>query len=147
MKHVISVMLLIIIAIGCYAQTATSYFTKDGTAIGGYDPVAYFTDSAAIKGDSKFSYTWEGTKWQFKNQANMDAFKKEPVRYAPQYGGYCAFGTCKDHKSPTDPAAFTIVYNKLYLNYNPAVKAMWIKDTKANIEKADSNWVHLKDKY
>lgn len=140
--------LLILFAV-CFgysgAQTVT-YYNPDGVAINGYDPVAYFVDHAAVKGVKQFSYSWQGTEWHFKNQANLDAFKADPEKYSPQFGGYCAYGASEDHKSPTEPAAFTIVNGKLYLNYNLKVKELWMKDTNGNIRKAEANWVTLKDK-
>ena len=140
--------LTIVLFVSCFcagAQT-TTYFNSDGIAIRGYDPVAYFTESKPVEGTSQFSYTWQGTRWHFKNQANLDLFKASPEKYAPQFGGYCAYGASENHKAPTDAAAFTIIDNKLYLNYNLKVKEIWMKDTKGRIEKADRYWVTLKDK-
>lgn len=145
MKRLLSFTLLIAFASLAQAQ-APAYCNQDGVAIKGYDAVAYFKDSAAIAGNKQFSYTWQNTEWHFKNQANLDAFKATPEKYAPQFGGYCAYGVSQDHKSPTDPAAFTILNNKLYLNYNPKVKTLWMKNTSGNIEKAEANWPALKDK-
>ncbi|MEO5999656.1 MAG: YHS domain-containing (seleno)protein [Chitinophagaceae bacterium] len=146
MKRLFSTVLISVIVLTSHAQSPSAYCNQDGVAIKGFDPVAYFTDNAATEGDKKFSFTWQGSEWHFKNEANMEAFKKDPAKYAPQFGGYCAYGASQDHKSPTDPKAFTILDSKLYLNYNPKVKEVWIKDTKGYIQKADSNWVHLKDK-
>jgi hypothetical protein len=89
---------------------------------------------------------YKDAKWLFATQADLDAFKGSPERYAPQYGGYCAYGTSQGHKAPTKPETWTIVNDKLYFNYNPKVKEMWLKDQQALIEKADKNWVELKDK-
>jgi len=135
---------LVVFATTVFAQT--QYFTKDGAAISGYDPVAYFTDNAAVKGTAAFSYDWNGTTWQFKNQVNLDAFKSNPQKYAPQFGGYCAYGVSEDHKSPTEPTAFTVVGDKLYLNYNMKVLELWRKDMDDRIVKGDKNWVKLKDR-
>ncbi len=146
MKGVYTTLLVSVIVLATYAQTSSAYYNQDGVAIKGYDPVAYFADNVATKGEKKFSFSWQASEWHFKTEANREAFKKDPAKYAPQFGGYCAYGTSQDHKSTTDPKAFTIMDNKLYLNYNPKVKEMWIKDSKGNIEKADSNWVHLKNK-
>lgn len=121
----------------------TSYFNSNGVAINGYDPVAYFTDNAAVEGSKEFTYSWEGTEWHFKNQANLNSFKANPAKYAPQYGGYCAYGVSDNHLSPTRPEAFTVLDNKLYLNYNPKVMEMWRKDTKGFIEKAEKYWPEL----
>jgi YHS domain-containing protein len=145
MKRVFTIILFALSV--CYSDAQTiHYYNPDGVAIKGYDPVAYFVDNAAVEGTKQFMYSWQGTEWHFKNQANLDAFKANPEKYAPQFGGFCAYGASQDHKSPTEPAAFTIVNDKLYLNYNLKVKALWIKDTKGNIEKAEGNWVTLKDR-
>lgn len=131
--------------------TATAFaqqsavFSPDNQAIRGYDPVAYFTDSKPVKGSPDFTYQWQEATWSFASQANLDAFKADPVKYAPQYGGYCAYGLSEGHKAPTDPDAFTIVDDKLYLNYNPKVKTLWTKDRDARIKKADANWPTVKD--
>ncbi|WP_462254469.1 YHS domain-containing (seleno)protein [Ferruginibacter sp.] len=124
---------------GIYAQQ-TKYCSKEGIAIKGYDPVAYFLQHEALEGNENFSTAWSGSKWKFISQANLDSFKLAPQKYAPQYGGYCAYGLSENHKAPTDPQAWTIVDNKLYLNYNPKVKEMWLKDTTAKIKAADNNW-------
>jgi YHS domain-containing protein len=144
MKHLYTIALLFL---AHYAQSqAPAYFSEDGKAIKGYDVVAYFTDNAASKGLKQFSYAWQGTVWYFKSQSNRDAFKASPEKYAPQFGGYCAYGVSEDHKSPIDPKAFTILNNKLYLNYSGAVKKVWLKDTVERIEKAEKLWMTLKDK-
>ena len=110
-------------------QAQQNTFTAKGAAINGYDPVAYFLQQQAVPGNDSLSYTWNGAKWQFSTQANLDSFKRSPASYAPQFGGYCAYGMSQNHKAPTDPNAWTIVQGKLYLNYNMQVKKMWINDT------------------
>ena len=122
---------------------AKSYSGKNGIAINGYDPVAYFTERKAVEGKDHFSWNWSGSTWKFASQLHLDSFRLEPERYAPQYGGYCAFGCSENHKSPTDPKAWTIVQDKLYLNYNAAVKNLWIKDTINRIKLADGFWPAL----
>lgn len=115
----------------------------DGVAIKGYDPVGYFTEGKAEMGKSMHSYNWMGAEWHFKNEKHLTMFKENPEKYAPQYGGYCAYGTSKNHLSSTDPKAWVIVDGKLYLNTNPNVKDMFKKDTEDNIMKADKNWPEL----
>ena len=144
MKKLVTIALVMIAGSIAHAQSSP-YYTQDGVAIKGYDPVAYFADHAAVAGAKPFSYVWQNATWTFKNDTNMNLFKANPEKYAPQFGGYCAYGASQNHKSPTDPNAFTIVNDKLYLNYNPRVKEMWVKDTTGNIAKAESNWVTLKD--
>lgn len=135
---------LLLAAATTWAQAQDPTFTTDGIAIRGYDPVAYFTESAPVKGNKDYTYSWNGAVWQFKNQENLSAFKANPEKYAPQFGGFCAYGVSENHKSPTEPDAFTIVNDKLYLNYNVKVKQLWLKDRDARIEKAISNWATLK---
>ena len=92
----------------------TGYFGN--VAIKGYDPVAYFTEGRPTKGAPKFSYDWLGATWHFTNAGNRDAFAAEPVRFAPQYGGFCALGTANEEASANiDPEAWRIVSGKLYL--------------------------------
>jgi len=138
-------MLVVFTALSATAQQAPAYCNEKGIALKGYDVVAYFTDHAAVEGSRKFSYNWEGTEWHFKTQDHLDAFKANPQKYAPRFGGYCAYGASENHKAPTDPHAFTIISDTLYLNYNLKVKEMWVKDTDGYIKKAAKNWETLKD--
>jgi YHS domain-containing protein len=124
--------------------SADEIFTTNGVAINGYDAVAYFTDHKPVKGSNKYTTSFKGATFQFASAAHRDAFAKDPERYAPQYGGYCAFGTAQGHKATTEPQAFTVIDQKLYLNYNDAVRAQWQSDTGGYIEKADTNWDKVK---
>jgi hypothetical protein len=119
------------------------YYSPAGTAIKGYDPVAYFVQNKAVMGSDKYTVEWSGSLWKFISQSDLDSFKLAPEKYAPQYGGYCAYGASENHKAPTDPNAWTIVNNKLYLNYDSKVKEYWIKDTTARIKTADNLWPEL----
>lgn len=123
---------------------AGEYFEKDGVAIRGYDPVAFFTQDQAVKGSAKFAAEHEGSVFHFASQANRDAFVANPARYAPQYGGYCAFGTASGYKAAIDPQAFTIVAGKLYLNYNEDVRRQWSKDIPGMVSKADRQWPEVR---
>jgi len=128
------------------AFAQTSFFaTKDG-AIQGYDPVAYFEEGKAIKGNASFTTKWDGAEWFFSSQENLDLFQVDPKKYAPQYGGYCAYGVAKGGLYETEPEAWTIVDGKLYLNYNTKIKKDWEQDIPGFIVKADENWPGLKGK-
>lgn len=129
-----------------FASYGQNYLNTNGIAAGGYDVVAYFKQHEAIKGNSQFTFSWQNVNWQFSNVANLEAFRKNPQQFAPQFGGYCAYGVSENHKSPTNPNAFTIIDSKLYLNYSPAVKEKWLKDTKGRIVKAEQNWPGLQSK-
>ena len=121
-------------------------FIKDGNAIQGYDPVAYFKESKPVKGNEQFNFKWNDANWIFSSQQNLDSFKLNPEKFAPQYGGYCAYGMSDGHKAPTNPEAWTIVDGKLYLNYNSKVKVYWNKELAKRIEDADKNWPEIKNK-
>jgi hypothetical protein len=136
-----------LISMQCFAQKSP-VFNTDGTAINGYDVVAFFTDSKPVKGNEQFTYKWQDVNWKFASKDHLDTFKAMPEKYAPQYGGYCAYGTADGdgHKAPTDIDTWTIAGDKLYFNYNKNVKNMWMKDQIQLIEKADMNWPGIKDK-
>lgn len=140
MKNILAFLLFALLALPGAAQ---SVFQTNGVAIRGYDPVAYFLDNKPVEGLPEFTTNWRGVTWQFKSQANLDLFKGNPEKYAPQFGGYCAYGVSDNHKSPTDPSAFTVVDEKLYLNYSPKVKQLWLKDQERHIRQAETNWPAL----
>lgn len=114
-----------------------------GVAIKGYDPVAYFTDAKPVSGKSEFSFEWMGATWRFASAAHRDTFKAAPEKYAPQYGGYCAWAVSEGHTAGIDPAAWKIVNGKLYLNYSLEIQKKWEGDVPGNIAKADINWPKL----
>ena len=122
------------------AQPETYVGIVKGVAVGGYDPVAYFTEKTPQKGVSALTAEYAGATWHFATEANRQAFLKEPARYAPQYGGYCAWAVSQGYTAKGDPSAWTIVDGKLYLNYDKGVQANWEKSKPANISKADANW-------
>lgn len=106
--------------------------------------MAYFQENKAIEGENTISYKWSGSIWKFTSEENLEKFKIQPEKYAPQYGGFCAYGASENHLSSSDPEAFTIVDNKLYLNYSKKVKELWIKNTEQRIQKANEYWLILK---
>lgn len=109
-------------------------------AVSGHDAVAYFTDHRPVKGDARFTYAYQGAKWQFASAANRDAFAADPARYAPQYGGYCAWAVAQGSTASADPALWKIVDGKLYLNYDADVQKKWERDIPGHIRKADKSW-------
>ena len=118
----------------------TPVFSTDKGAIRGYDPVAYFTDGEATKGRAEFTVDWNGATWRFASAENRDAFADDPVRYAPQYGGHCAYAMSTGKLVPTDPEAWHIVDGKLYLNYSKRVQHRWLQDVPGFVAKADAQW-------
>jgi hypothetical protein len=114
-----------------------------GVAIDGYDPVAYFTDGRPVEGRKEFAYDWEGATWRFASAEHRDLFAAAPGKYAPQYGGYCAWAVSNNYTADTDPQAWSIVDGRLFLNYSLEVRSKWEQDVPGNIGKADRNWPKL----
>jgi YHS domain-containing protein len=130
----------LLILLNAPARSQTTYFVADGAAIRGYDPVAYFISGKAVKGSPEFSHTWSQATWLFSSRENLEAFRARPEKYAPQFGGFCAYGASEQHKAPTDPQAWTIKDDKLYLNYSLKVKDLWLPDTVVRIPAAEKYW-------
>ncbi len=122
---------------------AGAVYSTGGKAIGGYDPVAYFTHGKPVRGQAEHAFSWKGTTWHFSSQENRDAFAASPTRYAPRYGGYCAYAASQNYVYRTDPHAWTIVDDRLYLNANKSVRATWSQDIPGHIAAADKNWPAL----
>ncbi len=116
---------------------------KQGVAIQGYDPVAYFTQSKPVKGSSAFTHQWMNSTWWFASAEDRDLFAKDPEKYAPQFGGYCAYGVSQNHTAPIDPEAWTVIDVKLYLNYSQGVKKTWSGNIPKYLEDANRNWPAL----
>jgi YHS domain-containing protein len=110
------------------------------TAVGGYDPVAYFNQGKPVPGSREFTHQWKGATWRFASAANRAAFAASPAKYAPQYGGYCAWAVSQGYTAKGDPNVWKIVSGKLYLNYSPGVQQQWSADIPGNIAKANKNW-------
>jgi YHS domain-containing protein len=119
----------------------TGYF--GGVAIKGYDPVAYFTEGRAMKGSKEFVYEWLGTPWYFANARHRDLFAADPIKYAPQFGGYCVLGVAfVQDTANIDPEAWRIIDGKLYLSSNKAE----LEAIPGELTKAKANWPKVKAK-
>lgn len=119
------------------------FSTPSGGAIRGYDPVAYFTEKRPVKGEMAFSHEWKGAVWRFSSARNLALFRAAPGKYAPRYGGYCAYAVSRGYTASIDPDAWRIVKGKLYLNYSPGVQRFWEADIPRNVRRADQNWPGL----
>ena len=109
-------------------------------ALGGYDPVAYFTQGHPVEGSSSLTTEYEGATWRFAGQENLDRFLADPDAFAPRYGGYCAYAAAKGDAVSADPEIWRIVDGRLYLNYDQDVQKLWDKDVPGFIAEADGNW-------
>lgn len=114
-----------------------------GVGSGGYDPVSYLQASGPKMGDSSKAATWNGAKWYFASDENLAKFKAAPEKYAPQFGGYCAFAVAKGSLAKGDPKVFTVVEGKVYLNLSPSVQQIWQSDIPGNIASATAKWPGL----
>ena len=133
-----------------FAGDAAAINTKglfNDAAIKGYDPVAYWTEKKPLKGDKKWSTEWRGASWHFASEENKSLFIQNPEKYAPQYGGYCAWAMAdgKGRTVPISPDAWSIENGKLYLNYNLKVRTEWLKTKDKDIEVADKNYPVITD--
>jgi YHS domain-containing protein len=117
-----------------------------GLAVHGFDVVAYFTEGRPVQGDAAFAAVHKEATYRFASQAHLDAFKANPVKYVPAYGGYCAYGVSVGAKFDGDPRLWKIVNDKLYLNLDPSIQKAWLKDIPGAVKKADANWPKLASK-
>lgn len=122
---------------------APVFSTFLGGAIRGYDPVAYFTEGRPVEGKRAFSLKWMNATWYFSSARHRDLFRANPEKYAPQYGGYCAYAVSQGYTASIDPEAWKIVDGKLYLNYSKSVQKRWMADIPGNIKLADKNWPRI----
>jgi YHS domain-containing protein len=145
MKKLIVLFSFVSLIYSCEAQKngKTIFATKQG-AIKGYDPVAYFTEKKPVKGLENITFSWQGAVWHFVSAENRDLFQKMPEKYAPQYGGWCAYGWAQGYPAKIEPEAWRIVDGKLYLNYDVSVQKMWQDKQAEFIEKADKNYSNRK---
>ncbi len=112
---------------------------KNGLAVRGWDAVSYFSGKP-VPGKAEFSTNWGGATWRFASAAHRDAFVAGPEKYAPQYGGHCAYGLAKGHLVTADPQIWKIVGGKLYLNYDGDVQKSWEKKEAKYIVDANAEW-------
>jgi len=131
-------------AVAAKNQVYTSLLSS--LAVSGYDPVAYFVEGKPIEGTDQFSFDWKGATWRFTSAANLAFFKANPEKYAPQYGGYCAWAVSQGYTASTDPEAWYIEQGKLYLNYSKGVQSQWKQDIPGNIKKGNANWPQILEK-
>lgn len=112
----------------------------NNTAVGGYDPVAYFTQGRPVRGSAEHSTSYRGATWRFASAENLARFRANPAAYAPQYGGYCAWAVSQGYTAKGDPRYWKIVGGKLYLNYDATIQRRWEADIPGFIRLANANW-------
>ncbi len=115
---------------------------RNNLAVGGYDVVS-FHGGSPVEGKPRLNSRWRGAEWLFATQNNLDAFLEDPEKYAPAYGGYCAWAMAKGKLAKGKPKHWTLKDGILYLNFNKKIKDRWLKDTDGFIVKADVNWPEI----
>lgn len=140
-------LLALLLLFGAVAQARPLVSGADkGAAIGGYDPVAYFTTDKPARGDPAITHEWNGATWQFASEANRALFVADPEKYAPQYGGYCAYAASLNRVAEGDAKRWQIVDGKLYLNNNFIAHKLWQTDVSGNLEDSERNWDSVRAK-
>ncbi|MFT5674114.1 MAG: hypothetical protein ACI808_000020 [Paraglaciecola sp.] len=142
---IISAFTLLLLASTAFAADPIETGTFNNNAIYGYDTVAYFTENKAVKGNKKINFEWRGALWHFASKAHRDMFVADPEKYAPQYGGYCAYAMSDGRLVGIDEDAFTIHEGKLYLNYSNSVMKEWRAEMAKYIAEADLLYPTLVD--
>lgn len=128
-----------------HINTSSGMLVEGGPlALRGYDAVAYFKQGRPVEGSHRFTAVHGGVAYQFASEANKKAFEANPSKYAPAYGGYCAYGVSVGAKFDGDPRVWKVVDGRLYLNLNPDIQQKWQEDIKGNISKAERNWTKIK---
>lgn len=139
--------LLSAMAFLAFASSANAGDIQNSTpAVQGYDVVSYHTDKRPIRGNGNFVAEHNGATYQFSSKKNLKKFNSNPEKYAPAYGGFCAFGVSVGKKFIGDPEVWRVVDNKLYLNLDTGIQDMWLKDVPGRIKTADAKWQEIKDK-
>ncbi|MBX2826319.1 MAG: hypothetical protein KTR33_16405 [Gammaproteobacteria bacterium] len=118
-------------------------YKESGIALRGFDTVAYFTEGKPLEGKDEFTTEWMNATWKFANQEHLALFEANPEQYAPQYGGYCAYGVAQNALVKIEPDLWEIVDDKLYLNYDDGVQKKWEKDIAGFIAEADAKFEGL----
>lgn len=141
-----SLLALALLAAPAARAAAPVNVARGNLALRGHDPVAYFEEGKPVRGRAEHAFSWMGAAWRFASAKNRELFRADPGRYAPQYGGYCAWAVSHGYTADIDPAAWRIVDGKLYLNYSRPVQRDWEKDIPGHIAKADKNWPGVLEK-
>lgn len=145
MKKYALIVLLLLFSSNTFAADPINSSIFGNVAIDGFDTVAYWTENKAVEGSKKYTYKWNGAKWRFSSQENMDLFKSNPEKYLPEYGGYCAWAMSDGRTASIEGEAFTFHNEKLYLNYNMKVMAEWRADKDLFIEQANIEYPKVID--
>jgi len=132
---------------GAWSATTGQFWSDPSTgfAIGGFDPIAYFTDQRAVEGRQDHEWEWRGVTWRFANSGNLAAFREHPPIYVPEFGGYGAMTIARGYTAPGNPRIWALRDNRLYLFYSAEDRALWQDDPDRWTVLAQQNWPRLRD--
>ncbi len=147
MKNLFLALLVLTAATSFAAGKQLLNLDRNGVGIQGYDPVASFTDQRPVKGSPQFQSDYNGSRYYFASEAHKAAFDKDPAKYEPQFGGYCAYGVSHGSRAPIKIEVWQIVNGRLLMQYDLGVKDDFNKDQQGTLKKADENWPGLVEKY
>ncbi|MBX2870147.1 MAG: hypothetical protein KTR18_15810 [Acidiferrobacterales bacterium] len=139
-KQIITTLASLIAGMMMFSAHATNQLA---TALGGYDTVSYFTEGKAVQGRAKFHHFWNGAVWYFSSEDNRDKFVAEPLAFAPQYDGYCAWAASQNYKRPGDPQVWQIEDGKLYVKVHEGAQKKWRGDISKHIAQGNENWTKI----
>ncbi len=144
MKNIIpSLIALLFLSASVFAGDLVNVSGASKVAVNGFDPVAFFTEAKPLNGSPFISVEHEGATYFFNSEEHKKLFIADPTKYAPQYGGFCAFGVALDKLFPVDISTWQVRNGKLYLNLNPDILKKFNADFAGSLAKADKNWPGL----
>ncbi|QMU61295.1 MAG: YHS domain-containing protein [Gammaproteobacteria bacterium] len=146
-KLLLPLLALMFVASASATAVQAEEIVHSTVGVQGYGLVSYQTGKRPVQGNGNHLVTHDGVNYLFSSADNQEAFKKNPNKYLPAYGGWCAFGVSVNKKFIGDPTVWEIVDGKLYFNLDNSIKSMWVKDIPGNIKKADANWPKIKNKH
>ena len=147
-RRLLAAAVLSAVSFATLAQQDPRTVSRDANlpALQGYDPVTYFTSDRPQRGRPDFTAIHAGATYMFVSKENAALFSADPQKFAPQFGGHCAYAASRGYKAPGSPTDYQIVDGKLYLNFNAAVHKQWQEDVRANIDMGHRNWKVLEGK-
>lgn len=150
LRLLLGCLMVLVVSVGCLMDVDASPMSRrvltdstSGLALFGYDPVAYFTDGQAIRGQHQYEWVWKGVSWTFASRANREVFRQDPEIYAPQFGGHGALAMARGYVSAANPRIWAIYRDKLYLFYSYPSRVAWAEELDKHVERGDAAWIEI----
>jgi YHS domain-containing protein len=144
MRQTILAALFVFLSLPAFAADNVNV-DEDGVILGGFDPVAYFTAGKPVEGKSRYAHNWNGAVYRFASAENLEAFKADPERYAPAYGGFCSYGVRVGKKLAVDPTAWEVVGGRLFVQLDRGTRTLWLEERDKNIAIGDRIWPSIRN--